>query len=583
LIIMQIQGAERIFHNGRVITLDAASTICSAIAVRGDRILATGNENLVRAAAHPMTEMIDLGGKVVIPGLVDSHAHMDREGLKDVYPSLAGAKSIDGVLTRIAELVKTAPRGAWIVTMPIGQPPSYWNVPDNLAERRWPNRHDLDQVAPDNPVYIRPIWGFWRHKLPLVSIANSCALERCGIDRSTLAPAPSVIIEKDASGNPTGVFTEWTYMSIVELTLMRAAGQFSRQDRIHALKRSMETYNSFGTTAVFEEHGVSGEILAAYRKLREHGPLSVRASLLFSPPWSTVPGIEPKTMLSTWGAWLGGRGFGDDYLRAGGLYVMLEDETEGPRSKIENTLRASASPYTGWAGFYYDSGLPRERLKQVLIAAANEDIRCVGLTADLIDLYAEVDRIVPIRDKRWVLGHVSVLSKEQIAKIRDLGLALSTHTNRYIWRTGSHVAAALGPERESEISPLASLKAAGVQFGLATDNVPASMFYPIWQSVARKDRITGRTIAPSEKLDRLDALRAATLGGAYLTGDERDRGSLETGKLADFACLSDDPLRTDEDAIKDIVADFVVVGGRMVFERKTSHATGRTSANALAK
>jgi predicted amidohydrolase YtcJ len=580
---MQVQGADRIFHNGRVITLNAGSTICSALAVRNERILATGNEELVRAAAHPTTEMVDLGGKVVIPGLADSHAHMDREGLKDIYPSLAGAKSIDDVLARIAQLVKTAAPGAWIVTMPIGQPPSYWDVPDNLAERRWPTRHDLDQVAPNNPVYIRPIWGFWRHKLPLVSVANSCALDRCGINRHTEAPAASVTIEKDSAGDVTGVFTEWTYMSIVELTLMRAAGGFTHQDRVQALKRSMAAYNAFGTTAVFEEHGVSGEVLAAYRTLREQGRPSVRANLLFSPPWSTVPGVAPKTMLGTWGAWLGGRGFGDDYVRAGGLYVLLDDDSDGPRSPIENALRASASPYTGWAGFYYDAGLPRDRLKEVLIAAANEDIRCVGLTADLLDLYGEVDRIVPIRDKRWVLGHVSVLSKEQIAKIRDLGLAVSTHTNRYIWRTGTRVADAVGAEHESTISPLASLKAAGVSFGLATDNVPTSMFYPIWQSVARKDRTTGRTIAPGEKISREDALRAATLGGAYLTRDERDRGSLEAGKLADFVCLSDDPLCIDEDRIKDIVAEFVVVGGRTVFERKAPHALGRTSAHALAK
>jgi hypothetical protein len=327
---------------------------------------------------------------------------------------------------------------------------------------------------------------------------------------------------------------------------------------------------------------VSGEVLAAYRTLREQGPLSVRANLLFSPPWSTVPGVAPKTMLSTWGAWLGGRGFGDEYVRAGGLYVMLEDPGEGARSPVENALRASASPYTGWAGFYYDAGLPRDKLKDVLIAAAYEGIRCVGLTSDLLDLYDEVDRVVSIRDKRWVLGHIGVLTKEQIANIRDLGLAVSTHTNRYIWRTGARLAARLGEEREDMISPLASLKAAGISFGLATDNVPSSMFYPIWQSVARKDH-TGRTIAPDEKISREDALRAATYGGAYLTGDERDRGSLEPGKLADFACLSEDPLRIEEDRLKDIRADLVVVGGRTVFEREATPAIERTTASALAR
>ena len=582
LISMQHRGADRIFRNGKIITLDGRSTIASALATRGDRILAVGGEELLRTAGQPGTEIIDLAGKAVIPGLVDSHAHMDREGLKDIYPSLAGAKSIDDVLARIAELVKSKAPGEWIVTMPIGQPPSYWNVPESLTERRWPTRHDLDRVAPNNPVYIRPIWGFWRHKLPLVSIASTRALERCGLTRDTLPPAPSVVIEKDDSGDLTGVFTEWTDMSIVELTMMRGVGSFTHEDRVRALKRSMEVYNGFGTTGVFEEHGVSGELLAAYRTLREQGPLSVRANLLFSPPWSTVPGVAPKTMLSTWGAWLGGRGFGDEYLRAGGLYVMLQDPGEGARSPIENALRASASPYTGWAGFYYDAGLPRERLKEVLIAAAYEGIRCVGLTSDLLELYDEVDRIVSIRDKRWVLGHIGVLTTEQIANIRDLGLAVSTHTNRYIWRTGSRVAARLGAEGEDTISPLASLKAAGITFGLATDNVPTSMFYPIWQSVARKDA-TGRTIAPDEKISREDALRAATHGGAYLSSDERDRGSLEAGKLADFACLSDDPLRVEEDRIKDIRADLVVVGGRTVFQREATPVIERTTANAFAR
>ena len=180
--------AERIFYNGKIITLDRASTLCSALATAGERILATGSDDFIRTLAGPGTERIDLGGRAVMPGLVDGHAHMDREGLKDVYPSLAGARSIDDILARIAALVRSAKPGEWIVTMPIGEPPSYWDLPESLAEKRWPTRHDLDQVAPDNPVYIRPIWGFWRHKLPLVSIANSRALAECGIDRNTASP-----------------------------------------------------------------------------------------------------------------------------------------------------------------------------------------------------------------------------------------------------------------------------------------------------------------------------------------------------------------------------------------------------------
>jgi predicted amidohydrolase YtcJ len=456
--------------------------------------------------------------------------------------------------------------------MPIGDPPSNRDVPNSLKEKRWPTRRELDAVAPDNPVYIRPIWGFWRHHLPLVSIANSRALAECGIDRRTPNPVESVVIEKDARGEPTGVFIESTYMSIVELTLMRRAGGFTHDDRVTALERSMSVYNSFGTTGVFEEHGVAAEVLAAYRALRARGPLPVRAHLVFSPSWNAVNGAPVGSILSTWGAALGGRGFGDHDLRLAGLYVLLEDERDGPRSPLENRLRASASPYTGWAGFYYDAGLARDRLKQVLIEAARNDIRCVGLTPDLLDLYAEVDRVAPIGGKRWVLGHISILTPDQIARAKDLGLVLTTHTNRYLWRTGARTLEQVGEARAHTISPLASLKKAGVRFALATDNVPVSMFYPIWQSIARQDRARGKVIAPAEKIGREDALRAATIDGAYLTFEENEKGSLEPGKLADFACLSADPLRVDETEIKDIVADLVVVGGRTVYRRAEGSA-----------
>src|SRR5574338_82431 len=115
---MQQRTAERIFYNGKIITLDRGSTICSALATAGERILATGADDYVRRLAGPGTELVDLRGRAVIPGLIDGHAHMDREGLKDVYPSLAGARSIDEILARIAALVRQARPGEWIVTMP---------------------------------------------------------------------------------------------------------------------------------------------------------------------------------------------------------------------------------------------------------------------------------------------------------------------------------------------------------------------------------------------------------------------------------------------------------------------------------
>jgi predicted amidohydrolase YtcJ len=189
------------------------------------------------------------------------------------------------------------------------------------------------------------------------------------------------------------------------------------------------------------------------------------------------------------------------------------------------------------------------------------------MTPDMLDMFVEVNRVVPIAGKRWIIGHIALLTADDIAKMRDLGLVVSTHTNRYIWRTGAKMLQDAGTGNENTISPLASLTAAGVPVTFGTDNVPVSLFYPIWQSVARKDLSSGQVVAPAEKLSREQALRAATINGAYLTFEEKEKGSLEPGKLADFACLNNDPLTVEEDHIKDIVAEFTVVGGRTVYSR----------------
>src|SRR5215475_5105482 len=172
-----VQPADFILKNAKVITVDANFSIGQAIAVARERILAVGDDAAMAAHAAPATRIIDLKGKCVIPGLIDGHAHMDREGLKSIYPSLGPVRSIQDIQARIADLVRKTKPGEWIVTMPIGDPPYYFNVPELLAEKRWPTRQDLDVAAPNNPVFIRSIWGFWRHTLPLVSCANTEALK----------------------------------------------------------------------------------------------------------------------------------------------------------------------------------------------------------------------------------------------------------------------------------------------------------------------------------------------------------------------------------------------------------------------
>jgi predicted amidohydrolase YtcJ len=551
-------AADLIIHGGKVATLDPTDRIVEAVAVKGERLLAVGGDAGILALGDATTKRIDARGRLVTPGLIDGHAHMDREGLKEALPSLAGCRSIDDVLQRIAELARETPKGEWIVTMPIGDPPFYEGVPEVLAENRFPNRHDLDRVAPDHPVYIRAIWGHWRNSLPLVSIANTKALEIAGITRNTMPPSPHIQIEKDlGTGEPTGCLYEFVYKPLVEKSLMACIPQFTLQDRIAGLKRSMQVYNSTGTTSVFEGHGIAGEVLAAYQDLRAEGPLNVRSSLMFSPAWPSVSVDDVTDMLVDWGRWLTGRGLGDDYLRMAGIY------TESDYSS-ENHLRALCGPYTGWAGFNFDSCLPEDVMVEMMVEAARNGIRVGSFDPKILDLYEQVNKRVPITEQRWIVEHVGIFDAHEISRLSDLGVVLQAYSNRWIYQEGEQHRTALGEDGAARVLPLRALIDAGVHVSLATDNVPPTMFDPIWHAVARRPRDGDTVLAPDQRITRMEALAAASREGAWLSLEEDQKGTLEVGKLADIAIFEEDLLTVEEAEIPGIKADVTITGGRVV-------------------
>ena len=551
--------ADLILRNGKVITVDAGSTIASAIAVAGDRIIAVGPDAAMAQHAAPTTRILDLDRRTVIPGLIDGHAHMDREALRGIFPSLGKVRSIRDIQDRIAELARGKAPGAWIVTMPIGDPPYYFGVPELLAEKRWPTRQELDAAAPDHPVYIRSIWGYWRGTMPLVSCANTQALRRAGVDRNTVSPVDTLTIEKDANGDPTGVFTEREMAPIAELIWFREATQFTSADRLRALPESARAYHGFATTSVFEGHGAATELLRVYKEAHRAGSLSMRTTLALSPNWTAAGGAPLGPFLEAWVGWLGEPGLGDDWLKTGGLYV------QAGRTAADD-VRAAAGPYTGWAGFNSNHGLPRPQAKEALLHCARNDIRPVMIGSFNLDLYDEVDREIPLKGRRWVISHISTFSPRDIERIVRMGLVLTTHTNSYLYKGLPELARQLPPERHAEIVPLRALLDAGVTVSLATDNVPVSLWLPIGQTVARTGYGESEPVAPAQALTRAEALRCATHNGAYLTFDENKKGSLEIGKLADLAVLSADPLTVEQKRIAEVTSLMTMVGGRIVHE-----------------
>ena len=551
--------ADLILTNGKIITVDAAFTVAQALAIAGDRILAVGSDAAMARVSGPTTRVVDLKGKAVIPGITDGHAHMDREALRGVFPALGRVRSVRDIQDRIAELARAKQPGEWIVTMPIGDPPYYFDVPDILAEKRWPTRQELDAAAPNNPVFIRSIWGYWRGTFPLVSCANTEALKRAGITRDTVSPVDTLKIEKDANGDPTGVFVEREMAPVAELIWFRQPAAFTPADRLRALPQSARAYHAFGTTSVFEGHGAATELLRTYKRADREGTLTMRTALAFSPNWQAAGGAPLGPFVEAWAGWLGEPGFGNDWLKMSGLYVHAGREAA-------DDVRARAAPYTGWAGFNSNHGLPRDQAKELLLHCAANDIRAVMIGSSNLDLYDEVDREIPLKGRRWVISHISTVSPRDIERIVRMGLVLTTHTNNYLYKGLHAQAQRLPPERHGEIVPLRSLLDAGVKISLATDNVPVSPFLPIWQAVARRSYQTKEQVAPGEALSRADALRCATANGAYLTFDEDKKGSLEAGKLADVAVLSADPLATEESSIAEIRSLMTMVGGRIVHE-----------------
>ena len=555
-----------LIRNAKIITCDGDNTIAEAIAIRDNRIEAVGPAYFL-TSDYGDAPVIDAGGRAVMPGMIDGHSHMDREGLKTVFPSLSGCASIDDILQRIEALVAEAAPGDWIVTMPIGEPPYYWNVPDCLAEKRFPTRHDLDRVSPDNPVYIRPIWGYWRHILPLTSVANSKALESSGLHPGMNGLPDTIKLETDADGETlNGIIHEHTFMPVVELAFFDKMPRFRHEDRVAGIRQSMAIHNATGTTSVFEEHGCAQELIDAWRAVRESGEATVRGSLIYSPSWHFADRDGYARALSGWADFIGNGGEGDAWLRVEGLFA---DAGIAP----ENMLRIRSAPYTGWSGFNYDSGVPREMMTPMLIEAARNNIRCAAIWMEFLDHFKEVNEVVPLAGKRWIMGHLDVANEEQIKTIAELGLVMSSHTNRYIYKHGHVVRDKIGAENENDIAPLRRLIDAGVHIGFATDNVPTTLWYPVWQAITRYNREIDAPVAPDQALTREEALRCATIETAHLTFEEDIKGSLEPGKLADLIVLSDDPLTCPENDIKDITSELTMVDGNFV------HDTGVVDAN----
>jgi predicted amidohydrolase YtcJ len=544
-----------LLFNGRIATMDSAVPSPEALLTDGAHVAFVGTRAEAEALARklPGTRRVDLGGHCVIPGLIDMHAHLDREGLKALHPPMTGLRSRADVLSRIADLARQAAPGEWIVTSPIGEPPFYFFETPEAEADLYPTRWELDEAAPHHPVYIRPILGFWRWSPwpeRLVSAANTAAMQTAGLTGDIAPPTPSVELERGPDGSLSGRFFERTTASLLEILCFGRAFQYSNADRIRGLELAQQIALRYGVTSIYEGHGVEQAVLEAYNELHRRGRMAIRAELVFSPDWLNASDSPDRTVEREL-AGLSGDGQGDDVLRTRGIFI-------NPLVTPDDRARGRAR-YTGMAGYRFGSGLSESDAIRVLQAVARSGMRAVGLTPVLFGLMERVARDIDIRPLRWLVQHCGHLPRahSDIAARCNLGLSFLPVEACY------KQAAKLrdDPARVADFMPLRRLLDAGQPISIASDNIPPSLFFAIWCCLARRD-YRGQVLPdPDGPISRHEALSIATLGAARCLGRANSLGSLTPGKYADLVVLDRDYFDCPLDDIPKIRAEATMVGG----------------------
>jgi predicted amidohydrolase YtcJ len=526
--------ATLVLYNGRVLTLDSASTSTEAVAVAGERILATGSSAAMRDLAAPNAELIDLAGRTLIPGLMDNHLHGAGGG---PGVDLSRARSIDDVLAAVAARVRTAAPGAIVVSN------SDWHE-GQLREKRLPLRDDLDRVAPAHPVVL--VRGGHEY------IVNSAALRHWTIDERSPEPAGGRIT-KYPDGRLNGELVD-TAKGLVSLPAPPAR---SLDERIAARVAEYATLHAAGLTTV-RHPGISVDDYRLLEEMRRRGRLTMRVNALLR------PGGNPAAVLAALDRSGLRDGEGDGWLRIGGVKLAIDGGFEGGLMR-----ETYAEPWDEEGRFKGLQLMPRPAFEELVLELHARGWRvathAVGDAAiDLVlDAYDKAHAVKPITGRRWSIEHAFIGRPDQLPRIKALGLALAVQNHLYL--AGPSLVSYWGQARAALTTPVRLYLDAGLPVSSGTD-APVVPFPPLWTffHFVTRDTISGGVLGAAQRVTPLEALRMATVGNAWLTFEEADTGTLEAGKLADMVLLSVDPLTADATAVRDARVLLTIVGGRVV-------------------
>ncbi|NKB45024.1 MAG: amidohydrolase family protein [Alphaproteobacteria bacterium] len=541
---------ETLFINGAVVTLTGPgdSTVAEALAIAGDRIAAVGSTANLSAMAGPDTMVIDLEGKALLPGFIDAHGHFPSSGLIEQHfvdlnsPPIGGVTTIDEMITALAAKATRTPAGEWI------QGRGYDDT--LITEMRHPTRWDLDKVSTEHPIYIGHISGH-------LSVANSLALKMAGITRDSPQPFGGKIRMDKESGEPTGVLEEPPAMGQVGALLP----QFSQDDMINAVAAAANEYAAVGVTTA--QQGATGPNGAeVFVKAYKQGVLPIRVHV-----W---PVLQAMVALIENGGTL-------DQPNANGMVTIRA---------VKGFADGSIQGYTGYLSQPYHShshndpryrGYPRmdrEALaKQITtVHSAGYQIAIHGNGDAAIDdvLYAFDQALAasPRDDARHIIIHAQMAREDQLDRMAIAGIIPSFfNMHTYYWGD-RHWNIFMGPERAAQMSPAASAVKRNMAYTLHADTpvVPMEPMRIVWSAVNRVSS-GGRVIGADQRISVIEALKGITTYAAYQAFEEKDKGTLEPGKLADLVVLERNPLTVPPLELADIPVVRTIVGGRTVYER----------------
>ena len=524
------QAPDTVLVNGKVVTLDARSTTQEAIAVRDGRIIAVGTTADIRKLAGPATRVIDARGRTVIPGLIDSHLHAIRAALSfSTEVNWIGARSLEEALGRIRAASRTMKPGSWLIVA------GGWNV-QQFEENRRPTQAELTAVAPNNPVYVQLGYGW--------AMLNPLAHKTLGISSETDLPAGGRF-ERDASGTPTGAVTG-AQNAIVSLFDRLPKPTFTEQ--VEGTKAFFRELNRLAITGAGDPGGnnlTSTDYEALFKVWRDKA-MTVRVTYTLN---GQTPGKEFDELRDLTG--LLPMGFGDDMLRFNGL-----------GERITVAMNNNNAPTQADKDAYYRIvRWAAERGMSLTMHWGND-----ASVDHLLSIFERVNKEIAIAPLRWSIAHLNDASVDSLRRMKALGVGWTMQDAMYFG--GEQFIKQAGADAARRTPPVETARKMGVVVGAGTDAHRVASYNPFTALQWLLDSKTVGGVAmrgPEEIPSRMDALRFYTLGSAWFSFDEDARGSLEVGKLADCAVLSDDYMTVAVEKIGGLESVLTMVGGKIVY------------------